>query len=54
MRLQRSRNLISKEDFMARIIEFYIPSRFTPKEKCLPEKERGRVLVFPVDLKKSA
>lgn len=39
---------------MARIIEFYIPSGFTPKEKWLPEEERGKVFVFPADLKKSA
>ena len=39
---------------MARIVEFYIPSRFMPQEKWMPEEERGRIIVFPLDLKKSA
>jgi hypothetical protein len=39
---------------MAKVIEFYIPARFKPKLKWVPEQQRGKVLVFPADLRKSA
>jgi hypothetical protein len=39
---------------MAQIIEFYIPSWFRPKEKWLPEEERGKLLAFPIVMKKCA
>ena len=39
---------------MARVIEFYIPSRFKSKVKWIPLEQRGKVIAFPVDLKKSA
>jgi hypothetical protein len=39
---------------MAHVIEFYIPARFKPKVKWIPLEQRGKVLAFPVDLKKSA
>ncbi len=39
---------------MAQVIEFYIPTRFKPKVKWVPAEQRGKILLFPVDLKKSA
>jgi len=39
---------------MAHVIEFYIPARFKPKVKWVPQEERGKVIAFPSDLKKSA
>jgi hypothetical protein len=39
---------------MAQVIEFYIPARFKPKVKWIPLEQRGKILAFPVDLKKSA
>jgi hypothetical protein len=39
---------------MAQVIEFYIPTRFKPKVKWVPAEQRGKILTFPTDLKKSA
>jgi hypothetical protein len=39
---------------MAQVIEFYIPTRFKPKVKWVPPEQRGKILAFPADLKKSA
>ena len=39
---------------MAQVIEFYIPTRFKPKVKWIPAEQRGKILAFPTDLKKSA
>jgi hypothetical protein len=39
---------------MAKIIEFYIPQRFRKGAKCLPPNECGKVLEFPVAVRKSA
>jgi hypothetical protein len=39
---------------MARMTEFHIPADFKPKIKWVPEGERGRLVVFPSNLKKSA
>jgi hypothetical protein len=40
---------------MAKIIEFYVPSRFTKKaSKWIPEEERGKVIPFSLPQKKSA
>ncbi len=39
---------------MAQVIEFYIPSRFRAKVKWVPPEQRGKILAFPADLKKSA
>jgi hypothetical protein len=39
---------------MAQVIEFYIPARFKAKVKWVPLEQRGKVLAFPADLKKSA
>ena len=42
------------EDGMAQVIEFYIPARFKPKVKWVPVEQRGKILEFPADMKKSA
>jgi hypothetical protein len=39
---------------MARIIDFHKPDGFKPQIKWLSEQERGRLIVFPDDLKESA
>jgi hypothetical protein len=39
---------------MAQVIEFYIPARFKPKVKWVPVEQRGKIIAFPTDLKKSA
>ena len=39
---------------MAQVIQFYIPSRFKSKVKWVPQDQRGKVLAFPTDFKKSA
>lgn len=43
-----------KRNGMAKIIEFYIPSRFHKIGKWLPREQRGKVIEFPVETKKSA
>ena len=42
------------DNVMARIIEFHIPAAFRPKTKRVPQVQRGRLLVFPGNLRKSA
>jgi hypothetical protein len=42
------------ETVMARIIEFHIPANFKPKIKWMPPEERGRLVLFPGKLKRSA
>jgi hypothetical protein len=44
----------TSEDAMARIIEFYIPARFHKAMKWIPPTERGKVLEFPAEVRKSA
>ena len=39
---------------MARIIEFYIPESFRKLAKWLAPNERGKLLEFPVAVRKSA
>jgi len=39
---------------MAKIIEFYMPQRFRKVSKWLPPAERGKVLAFPLAVRKSA
>jgi hypothetical protein len=39
---------------MAKVIEFYIPSRFQKRVKWIPTELRGQVIEFPVEIKKSA
>jgi hypothetical protein len=39
---------------MAQVIEFYIPARFQRRVKWVPPAQRGKILQFPGELKKSA
>jgi len=39
---------------MAHVIEFYIPARFKLKVKWVPREQRGKIIAFRSDLKKSA
>ena len=39
---------------MAQVIEFYIPARFKAKVKWIPPEQRGKIIAFPIDFKKSA
>jgi hypothetical protein len=39
---------------MARIIEFYIPARLHKPVKWITPAERGKVLEFPAEVRKSA
>jgi hypothetical protein len=39
---------------MAQVIEFYIPSRFHKKVKWIPPEQRGKVIDFPAEIRKSA
>jgi hypothetical protein len=39
---------------MAQVIEFYIPARFQKKVQWIPPKQRGKVIEFPADMRKSA
>jgi hypothetical protein len=39
---------------MARVIEFYVPTRFRKKVSWVPLTERGKVIEFPAEIKKSA
>jgi hypothetical protein len=39
---------------MAQIIEFYIPPRFRKPMKWFPLVQRGKVLEFPAEIRKSA
>lgn len=39
---------------MAQVIEFYVPTRFRKKLKWVPTEQRGKVIEFPVEVKKSA
>jgi hypothetical protein len=44
----------TSEDVMARIIEFYIPARLHKPVKWITPAERGKVLEFPAEVRKSA
>jgi hypothetical protein len=41
-------------NYMAKVIEFYIPERFRKKSKWIPEEERGKVIEFRPQPQKSA
>jgi hypothetical protein len=45
---------VDRRMVMAQVIEFYIPTRFKQKVKWIPPEQRGKVIAFPTDLKKSA
>jgi hypothetical protein len=42
------------EDAMAQVIQFYIPDRFRKKVRWVPSEQRGKVIEFPAEVKKSA
>ena len=42
------------EDVMAPVIEFYIPSGFRKRVVWIPSVQRGKVLEFPAESRKSA
>ena len=39
---------------MAQVIQFYVPDSFRKKVKWVPPEQRGKVITFPVEEKKSA
>jgi len=39
---------------MAKVIAFYVPDRYRKKVRWVPPAQRGRVIEFPVEVKKSA
>jgi len=39
---------------MAKLIEFYIPATFRKNGKWIPPEQRGKIIEFPVEAKKSA
>jgi hypothetical protein len=39
---------------MAQVIEFYVPDRFRKKVKWVPTRQRGKVIEFPAEVKKTA
>jgi len=39
---------------MAKVIEFYVPSSHRKKTRWVPESLRGKVIDFPIELKKPA
>jgi hypothetical protein len=39
---------------MAHVIEFYTPTRFKAKLKGVTQEQRGKIIAFPSDRKKSA
>jgi hypothetical protein len=39
---------------MAKVIEFYIPNQFQKKVAWVPRQERGKIIEFRVEVKKSA
>jgi hypothetical protein len=45
---------VGSEDDMAQVIEFYIPDSFRKKVKWVPPEQRGKVINFPMEVKKSA
>lgn len=44
----------AKEFAVAKVIEFYIPTNFRRPTKCVPELQRGQILQFCPQTKKSA
>jgi len=46
--------LLDRRRAMAQVIEFYIPARFHKKVKWVPPEERGKVIEFPAEVRKSA
>ena len=50
-RLQARRR---RDGFMAKIIEFYVPSKFRTNAAWIPPQQRGKVIEFRLPVKKSA
>jgi len=52
----RGQRAASKEDVMAKLIEFYVPANFPlPNKQWTPEKLRGKIINFPAGtVRKSA
>ena len=48
------RKTTNSEDAMAPVIEFYIPSRFHKRVKWTPQAQRGKLLEFSAEIRKSA
>jgi hypothetical protein len=46
--------VVDRRMVMAKVIEFYIPDRYQKKVKWVPTEQRGKVIEFPSELKKSA
>ena len=44
----------TKEIVVAKVIEFYVPTKFHKPSKCAPDLHRGRVIEFCAPTKKSA
>ena len=53
-RHKRGATAVDRRMVMAQVIEYYIPARFRPKVKWIPPEQRGKIIAFPTDLKKSA
>jgi hypothetical protein len=56
VRLQARTSTIGEKAWivMAKIIEFYIPNSFQKKVAWIPPEQRGKVIEFCVEVKKSA
>jgi len=39
---------------VAQLIEYYVPDKFKKKVKWIPQQDRGKLITFPMDEKKSA
>ena len=44
----------TKEIVVAKVIEFYVPTKFPKPSKCAPDLHSGRVIEFCAPTKKSA
>jgi hypothetical protein len=43
-----------KDRIVAKVIEFYIPTKFAKRVKWIPAQQRGKVIEFCLPTKKSA
>ena len=51
---REGRTVELKEQAVAKVIEFYIPTKFSKPVKWLPAQQTGRVIEFPAPTTKSA
>jgi hypothetical protein len=49
---RRDQKIPNRKNFMAPVIEFYIPARFKPKVKWVPQEQRGKSYCVPVRLER--